>query len=197
MELSEQNPMNAASSRSLAMDLRAAGGYVELINSGYWGVNIQEKTSYNLKFYLRPGTFRGKITALLESREGKPLGRHEFGLIEPADGWRGHTATITATGTDPQGRFALRFEGKGALQIDWVSLFPPTYKNRPNGLRPDLAKYLEDLKPAFIRYPGGCYVEALFLGDGAGLAENGLPAGAAAGHVGLLAISLERWFRLS
>ena len=47
------------------------------------------------------------------------------------------------------------------LQVDWVSLFPPTYKGRPNGLRLDLAKYLEELKPAFIRYPGGCYVEGL------------------------------------
>jgi alpha-L-arabinofuranosidase len=58
-------------------------------------------------------------------------------------------------------RLALAFHGRGRLQVDWVSLFPPTFKDRPNGLRPDLARHLADLKPAFARYPGGCYVEGL------------------------------------
>ncbi|MES2463450.1 MAG: alpha-L-arabinofuranosidase C-terminal domain-containing protein, partial [Armatimonadota bacterium] len=40
-----------------------------------------------------------------------------------------------------------------------VSLFPPTYKNRPNGLRPDLMQMLVDMKPAFLRFPGGNYLE--------------------------------------
>jgi alpha-N-arabinofuranosidase len=41
-----------------------------------------------------------------------------------------------------------------------VSLFPAaTFKDRPNGLRPDLAQYLADLKPGFVRFPGGCVVE--------------------------------------
>ena len=55
----------------------------------------------------------------------------------------------------------LSFSGSGTLQLDWVSLFPPTFKDRPNGLRRDLAQLLEEYKPAFIRYPGGCYVEGL------------------------------------
>ena len=50
---------------------------------------------------------------------------------------------MKATGSDPRARFVLRFRGEGTVQVDWVSLFPPTYKGRSNGLRPDLAKYLE------------------------------------------------------
>jgi alpha-L-arabinofuranosidase len=43
--------------------------------------------------------------------------------------------------------------------LDVVSLFPPTFKNRPNGLRPDLAEMLYNLHPKFVRFPGGCFVE--------------------------------------
>ena len=43
------------------------------------------------------------------------------------------------------------------LDIDFVSLFPQkTFKNRKNGMRADLAQTLADMKPQFIRFPGGC-----------------------------------------
>jgi len=164
MKLSEANPMNAASSRSLVLTVGAPAapdGRCALINSGYWGINAQTGTSYDLQWYLRPGTFEGTVTATLESKDGKVLGQHDFGRITPGNTWQKLTAKLVATGSDPQARFVLSFRGKGELQVDWVSLFPPTFKNRPNGLRVDLAKHLEALKPAFIRYPGGCYVEGL------------------------------------
>ncbi len=164
MKITAANPMNAASSRSLALKVAAPtapDGRVALSNSGYWGIDVRSGTSYDLKWYLRPGTFEGTVTATLESKDGKVLGRHEFGKIAPGDKWQRLTAKLAATGSDPQARFVLSFRGKGELQVDWVSLFPPTYKNRPNGLRVDLAKHLEQLKPSFIRYPGGCYVEGL------------------------------------
>ncbi len=45
-----------------------------------------------------------------------------------------------------------------------VSLFPAkTFKNRPNGLRPDLAQIVADLKPGFIRGPGGCFAEGITI----------------------------------
>ena len=164
MELTATNPMNAASSRSLAMTVDAAGSpgaAVALVNSGYWGIGVKAGTVYELKFYLRPGTFAGTVTATLEDKNGKLLGRKEMGTIKPGVSWQRYAAGITATGTDPQTRFVLSFHGKGDLQVDWVSLFPPTFRNHPNGLRPELAQYLADLKPSFIRYPGGCYVEGL------------------------------------
>ena len=164
LSLTEINPMNAASSRSLAMTIappEKPEGRVALINSGYWGISVQPDTAYALKLHLRPGTYEGQLTASLESRDGAVLARHDFGRIQPAASWQKLTATLKAGGTDPKARFVLSFRGKGSLQVDWVSLFPPTYRDRPNGLRLDLAKYLEELKPAFIRYPGGCYVEGL------------------------------------
>jgi alpha-L-arabinofuranosidase len=134
---------------------------VALVNSGYWGMNIVAGTTYQLTFYLLPSDFTGSVTAYLESADGTQLGSHTFGKVKKSGSWQKLTASVTATGTDPQGRLALVFGGPGTLQVDWVSLFPPTFREVPNGLRPDLANYLAELKPDFIRYPGGCYVEGL------------------------------------
>jgi len=164
MKITEANPMNAASARSLELSVtlsQDAGGRVALVNGGYWGINVQAGAPYELKFFLRPGAYEGEVTALLESKDGRPLARHDFGAVKPGESWQRFVAALQATGADPAGRLALCFRGKGTLQVDWVSLFPPTYKGRPNGLRIDLAKYLEEPKPSFVRYPGGCYVEGL------------------------------------
>lgn len=169
MQLTAAHPMNAASSRSLAMTLRAGPtpeSRVALVNSGYWGIHVQSGTPYALKFHLRPESYQGPLSASLETRGGKVLARHDFGQIEPSTTWKQFKATLQVNGADldanvPNARFVLSLRGQGALQVDWVSLFPPTYKNRPNGLRPDLAQWLEGLKPSFVRYPGGCYVEGL------------------------------------
>ena len=51
------------------------------------------------------------------------------------------------------------------IYLDVVSLMPPTYKNRENGCRKDLAEMLEALTPRFVRFPGGCYVEGTWQND--------------------------------
>lgn len=48
---------------------------------------------------------------------------------------------------------------QGKLAFDVVSLMPPTFNNRKNGMRPKLASMLYDLHPKFFRFPGGCFVE--------------------------------------
>jgi alpha-N-arabinofuranosidase len=46
-----------------------------------------------------------------------------------------------------------------------VSLLPrETWNNRPNGLRKDLVQWLADLKPGFLRFPGGCIGRRLGCG---------------------------------
>ena len=66
---------------------------------------------------------------------------------------------MTANGNDAKAQFELVADGKGTIVLDVVSLFPPTFKNRENGLRPDLAQLLYNIHPKFVRFPGGCYVE--------------------------------------
>jgi len=75
MKITNANPMNAASARSLELTVASGDGAatVALVNSGYWGISVKKGTSYKLKFHLRTGGFQGKVTALLESKDGRIL----------------------------------------------------------------------------------------------------------------------------
>ena len=164
MSLTSENPMNAASSRSLIIRIPSGKKDVvvnSLINSGYWGVDIRQGTKYDFSCFLRSSKFSGEITISLEGKDGKVLASKSLGRIGKSGAWQKLSAQLMAESTDPKAQLVITFKGAGELQIDWVSLFPPTFRNTPNGLRPDLAGYLADLKPDFIRYPGGCYVEGL------------------------------------
>ena len=62
--------------------------------------------------------------------------------------------------TDAKAKLYILVDGKGTIDLDVVSLFPQkTWKNRPGGLRADMVQALADLKPGFMRFPGGCIVE--------------------------------------
>lgn len=68
------------------------------------------------------------------------------------------TIQLQASETTNNGTIELQPDQN--LDIDFVSLYPTkTFKNRENGLRPDLMRLLKDMKPAFMRFPGGCWVE--------------------------------------
>ncbi len=55
-------------------------------------------------------------------------------------------------------------EGPGTVDLDMVSVFPEdTWQGRENGLRKDLVQLLKEMKPGFLRFPGGCIVEGRFL----------------------------------
>jgi alpha-L-arabinofuranosidase len=75
-------------------------------------------------------------------------------------GWKKCTAVLHPHQTDARARLYVLVEGKGVVDLDMVSLFPEhTWKDRPGGLRADMVQMLADMKPGFVRFPGGCIVE--------------------------------------
>ena len=161
--LTSQHMLNTIQQRALRVDIKSANGGVR--NEGYWGVNVVSGRTYTLSFWLRAeANYDGTITAELQSNAGRRIGSTAIPVSATRE-WQKLTATITATGDDPRGYLALRGSAKGVICLDVVSLFPPTFKNRPNGCRQDLAQMLADLHPRFVRFPGGCYIEG-FYGDG-------------------------------
>ncbi|MDE6196784.1 MAG: hypothetical protein K2F91_02830, partial [Muribaculaceae bacterium] len=98
------------------------------------------------------------LTVLLCKADGTSLGSTDI-KVDSGGKWRKITGSLTATGSDPKAWIRIISDRAGKLTVDCVSLFPPTYKDRVNGCRPDLAQMLADMKPAFVRFPGGCYVE--------------------------------------
>ena len=73
-------------------------------------------------------------------------------------------ASLASVKDNSNARFVLTPGAKGTVWFDMVSLFPAnTFKNHPNGLRDDVAQMIADLKPGFVRFPGGCWVEGEFM----------------------------------
>jgi alpha-L-arabinofuranosidase len=166
--LTADRPLNEHTPHSLEVNVTRIGpAGVAVVNDGYWGMRVEQGATYNLSFFARPDpAFRGPIVARLERADGTLLGSSaiRIGGGAGSDGWRKYTTTIRATGSDPKARLALRVESSGRVWLDVVSLFPArTFRNRPNGLRPDLAQMIADLKPGFIRGPGGCFAEGITI----------------------------------
>ena len=162
IELTAEDPMNNAHRKSLRVIVSAADdvNLAGVSNDGYWGMNIVKGREYKLSFWAKSDKkFKGTLKALLRSKgEVEFLGEADI-PVKLNEKWQKYTATITATGNDPKGVFELLSNTPGTFQLDVVSLFPPTFKDRENGMRPDLAHMLAEMKPKFMRFPGGCFVE--------------------------------------
>ena len=155
--------LNSVQHNALALDIKASAALpVCLVNEGYWGINAVQGRRYRLSFWAKTLKYQGTVKATLCSKDGSQLYAETLvsGFpVAKAKGWTKYEATLTSNDNDPLAQFALVFDGAGQVQIDMVSLFPPTFKNRENGMRPDLANMLWQLHPKFMRFPGGCFVE--------------------------------------
>lgn len=150
---------NTANLRYAVVAVNTQSGVYGLSNSGFRGMGIYANQQYNFSVMAKNETGAAvKVKVQLVNASGKIIG--ETVLDNFTSNWKKYTAVITATDTAQKGKLNVLFEGNGKVDIDMVSLFPQnTFKNRPNGLRQDLAQKLADLKPGFIRFPGGCIVE--------------------------------------
>ena len=143
--------------RIARVNVQADKGY-GLTNEGFRGMGIKKGATYTFSVQARQQQGSPTLRVELADAGGKILGTTS---ITPAGGeWKKYTATIVASETEPKALLNIWFDGKGVVDIDMVSLFPnDTWKNRPGGLRKDLVQLLADMKPGFIRFPGGCIVE--------------------------------------
>ena len=155
--------LNSVQHNALELNIKASVAMpVSLVNEGYWGINAVQGRSYRLSFWAKTLKYKGTMKATLRSKDASRIYAETVISQFPAakaHGWTKYEATLTAVDNDPQAQFALVFDGVGVVQIDMVSLFPPTFKNRENGMRPDLSNMLWQLHPKFMRFPGGCFVE--------------------------------------
>jgi alpha-N-arabinofuranosidase len=144
----------------LRLDVSAPGRRVGVANAGYWGVPINPATVYHASFYAKAASgFTGPLQLSLESTDGK-VTYAEAASPQVSGRWRQYSVTLKTRRAAPSlGRFVIAISKPGTLWLNQVSLFPPTYHNRPNGNRIDLMEKLAGQKPAFLRFPGGNYLE--------------------------------------
>jgi alpha-N-arabinofuranosidase len=163
ISLDSAHPLNPSLSNCLRVDISSASDEspVGVINSGYWGVPIHPRTTYKVVLYSRANPdFDGAVRLSLESEDGKTSYAGVV-LAQPSPDWRRYEAVLTTEELPAavKGRFAIRINKPGTLWFGYVSLFPPTWNDRSNGNRRDLMQMLVDLKPSFIRFPGGNYLQ--------------------------------------
>lgn len=135
-----------------------------ILNEGYKGICITGGNQYKLRLFAK-GAMAGTVLTvkLLGSDKTTVLGSTTLNAL--TTDWTKYETTITATGTDNYGTLSITANTASTFYLDVVSLFPPTFNGRDNGMRKDLAQLLADLHPAFMRFPGGCYVEGLNNGN--------------------------------
>lgn len=170
IQLTQDKPLTEATPNSMQVDIQAldAGGKNNLVNEGFWGIKANAGELYNLSFYARTDDrYKGALTVSLQSQDGKVLAQQVLNNVKGSN-WKKYSCTLKPTTTDLKAKFVFTFGSTGTVWLDFVSLFPQqTFKNRPNGMRRDLAQYLADLKPAFVRWPGGCFVEGINIENAA------------------------------
>lgn len=137
---------------------------VGLKNTGFDGMVVRAGETYNLSLFARELTNNPVTLAVSLQMPGeKILAENEMTLS--SEQWQKYTVSLTAIENCDSASLVLLAVTKGTVALDVISLFPEkTYNNRPNGLRADLVQVLADMKPKFIRFPGGCLVH----GDGLG-----------------------------
>jgi alpha-N-arabinofuranosidase len=174
----------------LRLTVEKAGGRVGVANEGYWGIPVKPATTYKASFYLKgTGSFQpprrpgapaqpagpviedntaGPITVSIESNDGKTVYASGTINLEKSPFWKKYELSLTtAAGVKPttEARFVISTNRTGLYYFNLVSLFPPTYNNRPNGNRTDLMQMLVDMKPKFLRFPGGNFLEGPLITD--------------------------------
>ena len=139
-----------------------ASGSVGLANGGYWGIKLENNTKYKVSLWVKKGSnFSGTIKAKLESNDGTVYAQSAD--FKPTTSWQHLTCDLTVkgiSGVTGNNRFVIDASSTGDLYFDVITVMPPTWKNRTNGLRPDLGEKLADLKLKYIQFPGGCTAES-------------------------------------
>ena len=138
-------------------------------NDGFDGISVKGGQKYNFSIFMRnpeDGTKQVRIS-LIEQQQGFPPKDPKLLADATIDvsskEWKEYKLVLTPDTCSQKAALQILSLTTGALDIDMVSLMPQdTYKG--HGLRKDLAQALADLKPKFMRFPGGCVVHG--GGDG-------------------------------
>jgi len=131
-----------------------AGGAVA--NEGYFGIASRKGIGYRLSVDLRGEA--GKLEVSLESANGKAA--TTVATVEIKGGeWTTCKAEFKGLIDDPDAKLVFRSAKGGTFYMDCVTLFPSDTYGTSGLFRKDLMEKLAGLKPSFVRFPGGCWVE--------------------------------------
>lgn len=156
MPLSEKNP------HYLTVNIKEGNMYdisknVSIVNEGFnTGLFLEKGKEYNFSIYCM--CYENDMSLMVSLTDGEEE-LAENVIAAAGDGWKNYRCVFTPDKTTYNGRLKVQFLNSGKISLDHISLFPKdTFLQKENGLRADIASMLKDLKPKFMRFPGGCLV---------------------------------------
>lgn len=159
LTIDTHNPLNEDNRRSLFVQVASSGGYGGAVAEGFRGIALVRGEQYDLSFYLRGRHGRSISVALRDTLAGRLLSKPH--VVYMPDVWTCFRHTFTATDSARNATLVFEADSGASFYLDVVSLFPKkTWKGRSNGLRADLMEAVAGLSPAFVRFPGGAFVES-------------------------------------
>lgn len=159
-EIRTSEPLNEKNTHYLHVAAQT-GAYVE--NKGFnTGIYMKAGEKYRFSVYARclsdeaAHTWSVSVTDMQDEAENQSLCARTLVRIQGGL-WKKYEAEVTADKTTTCGRLRVCFGEEGTYDLDMVSLFPEdTFRGRKNGMRKDIAQALCEMKPKFLRFPGGC-----------------------------------------
>lgn len=159
--INTDSPLHANNSNYSTLDTRVIGS--ALINKGFDGICVRKGEKYDFSIFMRT-TERSVQKVRISLRNGDEMLASAILSVSRSTGkgtgkgtWKQQKAVLTSNKDCDNAVLAIEPLNIGTIDIDFVSLFPQnTFKGRKNGLRADIAQTLADMKPRFVRFPGGC-----------------------------------------
>ncbi|MGO4695441.1 alpha-L-arabinofuranosidase C-terminal domain-containing protein [Paenibacillus sp. 2TAB26] len=158
IRIEQAHPIHPRNPHYVAVEIIEPGDGVGIKNLGFnSGLPYREDETYTFSMYARrSSSFDEPVTVRLEGIDGTVYGETKVAVTSE---WKKYEVAVASSATDFSGRLAVVTKGTGTLYLDMISLFPTkTFRNRPGGMREDIATLLADLKPKFMRFPGGCLI---------------------------------------
>lgn len=153
------SPANEVNPHYLNVVVDAPNGSFGIVNEGFRGMGIRIGSQYNFSVNAKISQNSDiKMKVDLVNPKGEVIGGTM--VLGLGTEWAKFQSLIEARSQESHASLRITFSGKGSVDLDLVSLFPvETWQGRPGGLRRDIAQMIADLKPGFLRFPGGCIVE--------------------------------------
>ena len=161
VQVLNRQEQNIANPRYLRITKAVSTDTLGITNEGFRGMGIKKGLRYDFSVQYRQQAGVLKLHVELVSSTGKIIGSSLFTpSVVTGNDWKKEGLSFTATDSTLKGKLNIWFEGEGKIDLDMISLFPEdTWKKRAGGMRADMIQLLADMKPGFIRFPGGCIVE--------------------------------------
>ncbi len=169
VSIDDSDGPSEAQPRSLRVTVSkaSAGSPAGVENGGYWGIPVRPNTTYSGSFYAKSDTMGLPVTVTLQNDQSGAVAASAVipGLTKE---WKQYSYTLHTAGNVPVSsgnHLILTIAQPATVWFDVVSLFPPTYHDRPGGDRADISDLLSAMQPKFLRFPGGNYLEGDHIAD--------------------------------